>query len=494
MDGLTTLIALGVAIYFLESVGLFIVGWAIVVGYLFTVIQATSEGAERLPDPTDFQGIQSLVLPIVRFVVALSYIWLPALAYIMSGPGLMVFRDRGINVILEDPVLLAMMTVGACYFPVAMLVAAVSDSMLAVFDLRIGFRIVGRLPFEYLGAAAAALLLMVLGIVYKVEVALAARFFPVPFLPGLLAETVGVVFWILPGWVLGRLIYANHQHFGLLLQGQDRELEWPGAVPRAQPRAEGARTALPLIPPTIPGWEKPGLTRAADTMATVPADTRQIHAPRQETEAIEIEGWTDRPVTNMPPLNDLQLELSSSTPTVNSLSDDLVLEFEEEPATEVPALAASTNALPEPAPLGVAEVAFDDGAPQAATSVDSLMELQQALQSQQSVAALTAFVRCRDAGIPIALEPRLELRLATVLERAREFGAAVAACRRAADQDLTGPMAPRAIFMAARLYAEKLEEPARAGALYRYLVETYPSDDLAPLADEAARRLAVHGH
>ncbi|MEM7675490.1 MAG: hypothetical protein AAF449_05750, partial [Myxococcota bacterium] len=503
-----------------------------------------------------------------------------------------------------DPFFILLIIAGLAYFPIAVIVAAISESFLAVLDPRIGVRIISRIPDQYVGATLLALGLLVVGQIFLVVAAAAVSWLPIPVFPTLLVETIGTAFWLAAGWVLGRLLYQNHEHFGLMLQGDDLELEWPGAVPRAPKAPEGSQSSQPVQPAPVEGWTKdPGLSRAADTVSHVPENARIVEAPRRDMAPLEIDGWTDRtgPATagrDQPPLlatsglelegtrypeaGPIELDLdgedalpiadafpsadalpivdalsetferadlpsdrdSSSSPTSTpgraESSDPLHLSFASDlaldagmtaasgagaasgPYSKVPTPSVTTDALigvpivagtPDLGPDGRATVVGPappnpvarpkaagrdkgassivapkvEGRPIAAPAHEAL---EAALHQQPGLAALTAYAACQEQNIPIRLSARLELRLANLLERTREFKAAIAACRRAADQDLGGPFAPRAIFMAAQIHHRELNDLRRASALYRYIIESYPADALAAQSDEALRRIA----
>ena len=93
------------------------------------------------------------------------------------------------------------------------------------------------------------------------------------------------------------------------------------------------------------------------------------------------------------------------------------------------------------------------------------------------------------ASKPIRLNVPQELRLANLLERAGKFLEAAYACRRAAEAELNGPFAPRAIFSAARLLIDKVGNQNQGVAMYRYLVQHYPHDELSHRAREMLSRL-----
>jgi hypothetical protein len=115
--------------------------------------------------------------------------------------------------------------------------------------------------------------------------------------------------------------------------------------------------------------------------------------------------------------------------------------------------------------------------------------LQTSLERGDNPGAVDAYQKIQAAGLKPELPPELELRLANILERQGLSLDAAHACRRAADRNLKGPLATRAIFTAARLLVERVGEIEQGKAMYRYLIENYPDDPLARRAQEMLRRL-----
>jgi hypothetical protein len=121
--------------------------------------------------------------------------------------------------------------------------------------------------------------------------------------------------------------------------------------------------------------------------------------------------------------------------------------------------------------------------------LDPARALEKSLKSGDNPGAVDAYRKLQAAGLKPDLLPELELRLANILERQGLSLDAAHACRRAADRDLKGPLATRAIFTAARLLVERVGEVEQGRAMYQYLVENYPDDPLSERAKEMLRRL-----
>lgn len=127
-------------------------------------------------------------------------------------------------------------------------------------------------------------------------------------------------------------------------------------------------------------------------------------------------------------------------------------------------------------------------APRAASGPSQ--ELRQALAGAPDK-VLEVYRGLAQAGLSPELEPAEELKLAALLDQAGDARGAVLACRRAAKREPTGPLAPRALFTAARLLAERMNKPADAQAMFQYLIKTFPSHELAAQAQENLARLAA---
>jgi len=115
--------------------------------------------------------------------------------------------------------------------------------------------------------------------------------------------------------------------------------------------------------------------------------------------------------------------------------------------------------------------------------------LRTSLERGDNPGVVEAYRKLQAATLTPQLPPELELRLANILERQGLSLDAAHACRRAADRELKGPLATRAIFTAARLLVERVGEVEQGKAMYRYLIDNYPDDPLARRAQEMLRRL-----
>ncbi len=298
MEGMANLVGIGLVLFaanFFRPIK-----FAIFVTYMFHVIKTAASGSEKLPDPADFTSVWELVMPVIRYIVAMTYIWLPMAIFLYSaGIDWEAVLVDGPSAIPITPIPLIIIAAGILYFPIALIVAGISESVFSVLDLTIGFRILWRLPFQYLGAAALAYVFYGAGFLFSfgASTALSSIDYWVPWLfASYIVSIISLVFSLIPAWILGRFIYQNHEQFGLMLKGQGEELEWPDAVAIGQTSADGSVGRRPMDAGVVEGWEQPGLALAAGTASEVPPFARQIEPPRAGVEAIEVEGWSERRV------------------------------------------------------------------------------------------------------------------------------------------------------------------------------------------------------
>ena len=143
------------------------------------------------------------------------------------------------------------------------------------------------------------------------------------------------------------------------------------------------------------------------------------------------------------------------------------------------------GSLPEPdqatqAPVAAAPVALE----LESTPSEVLLG---ALKSGHDGMALDAYRRLVAGGQSPQLHPEQELLLSQILDNGGDTMGAVHALRRAAQTDLRGPMASRALYLAASLLIDKAGAAAEGQTLLRYLVDNYPGD---PWAERASRLLS----
>lgn len=446
--GAVQILAVALVLWLFDFIPFFF-GWLLTsfvfLSYFFRVVSSFAQGAEKLPDPDDFLGMGSILSPPLRFLAASLALWLPPLLWLIFGVGLHTFAEEGPDV-FSGPVFILLLVGGLAYFPGALITAAVSESILAVLNPLITLRMIARIPGQYLATAITAGALT--GVHYLITGflhAMAEKVY-VPLLGSFILTLLGLPIPILTAMIMGRLIYQNGEHFGILRLGEDTEPEWPNAKP------EGSLDRVEI---------------AARTHAALPA-------------AVEIEGWGDDQREVVPPVVEAEhhgLSLDSS-----DLPDSAEL-----PPPEVdapPLLAVDAEGF---------TVGSTDLPPEPAGPDPRLIQLHDALDLNDFPRSIDALRVVLAAGLHPQLEPRLELRLANFLERSGDADEAVRACQRAVKADAKGPFAARAVYTAARLLAANLKERPRAAAMYQYLIKNFPQDELAMRAQSELRFLSSKG-
>ena len=451
-EGATQLIGVAVVRYLVEllpGIGGLLSSF-VFVSYYFRVISGAAAGGERLPEPSDFLGPSSILGPVLRFTVASAMIWVPALLYtlLVIGPGV-VLSDPA--VLIRDPVVSLLLLAGVLYTPAAIITAAIAESVVAVLNPMITIRMILRVPMQYIGVVGIWLGLSVLDLVLNALLNRLGAVLYVPIVTAVVLHILKLPLPIFSAMIMGRLIYQNGDHFGVVLQGDQLEPLVPGAVPKGQLKAE-------------PGVE--------DRPAQVAVEAPPV--------ALPLVHGAPTP-SSVDDLDSLELELPDDEPAPDSL--ELSLPEDALPAASGPDQASGLDVGPtegQPVPAG----------PVPSEPSDSRARRLSAFLARGAKAdAVDLFMsEVRGRTYP-ALGARDELRLSSALEQAGLYDEAARACQRAAKQDLGGPLAPRAIFGVARLMEERLQRLDQALAMYRYLVQHYPADGLAANAEARIKAL-----
>ena len=463
----------------------------IFISYYFRVILQAAYGAERLPEPSDFTDFSELFGPMLRFFMASLLIWLPALIYIVLSVGLSDFNIKNVS----GTVIFLLVTVGVLYFPAAVIVAAISDSALAVITPAITVRMILRFPGEYFLTVAVWGFLNVLDGFLWINLMIWGNTFHIPIFVPIIVNMVGLLIPLLTGFILGRLIYQNAEHFKLLGKQDMTDLEWPDATPRGErpTQAEAATSRVAaLVPPTPLDLPPPGddLELGGPPEASAPALVEPLDLPDDDLEFDPTSlGKSASPAVDLPapsdlPSPDVDPAVAGDGP---GLVDHSPLDLEDEPRATVATGASADEADAAPGQDSEEAAPAEADAPPRRETMEE--KLQRALRGDQSTQALKAYKAIRGAGIHPALPVSMELRLAGILEKVGQYEEAVITSQRAAKADMKGPFAARAIFTAARLMSEKLGNPKRGKELYQFVADNFPQDELSMYATDAIRKL-----
>jgi len=556
-EGLVQMLAIGGFMYLLSwlpfGLGAVAVGF-VYITYYFRVISHAAAGGERLPEPEDFLGWESIFSPMLRFSVAAGLIWLPAVLYIWFGVGYEAIIAKRTAALL-DPVIFILLAAGLVYFPAAIIAAAVANSVWAVINPMITVRLMLRIPWEYAITWAIWAGLSVLDIILRAGLNLAASVVSIPIVSAVIVQTTSLFVPVFTGLILGRLIYQNADEFGLLLAGHDVEEVWPEAVARGQIGLEtrGVDKRAHVEPVPVAGWDAqvpPAPEPPPDVRMPMPSahpapwapipggalhgelelDLEPSAAPAPLAPAAGLELWGDSADDATVATHgagwledaggdgtELDLEPLGAVAPALPLADDLELDLprvgfgpgaqgalltaaqlgpqgELRPGSGEAAPATPSSALPVEVAAAVpvlvgSRLHQPPGAHGPEPEAPDDVRLREALERGDEAATLRSFRPRSDGRYPV-LGPRLELRLAGILERDGAHHEAVKACRRAVADEPRGSFAPRALYMGGRILSERLADPAGARVLWEHLVRAFPHEQLAELARAALARLA----
>jgi hypothetical protein len=174
-------------------------------GYLFAYMQklisASAQGEPEMPDYPEFSEWWSdIVLPFLLLVWTLLFCFGP-------GAALYAFGNR------EDSLLrtaaLAMLALGGLYFPMALLVVAVTDNFLALSPA-----VVIPSIFRVLGHYLVACLILGLLAGLRFASGLLLETMPVPVVPSLVTGLVSLYFLAVEMRILGLLYHTNRERLG----------------------------------------------------------------------------------------------------------------------------------------------------------------------------------------------------------------------------------------------------------------------------------------
>ena len=172
-----------------------------VVCYYQQILTTSATGRDTMPDWPDFTGLGDLISPITQFLGTLLFAFGPAIA---------------INVLTsaDQPwkpwVLMAAIGAGCIYFPMGFMAVTMADSLAALNPLVIIPSML-KIPGAYL----MAVVILAAVVVNWIGNAFLPQVLPVPILPGVIGEFVGLY-----------LATVEMRILGLLYRSKEEELGW----------------------------------------------------------------------------------------------------------------------------------------------------------------------------------------------------------------------------------------------------------------------------
>ncbi len=315
-DGLLQLAAIAFFVWalgFIPVVG-FILGLAVHAAYTLLVIRFAAFGGERLPHFDDVEQVGGLAASFLRFLLGYALVWLPTAFYAHHAHGSVFAIFHG-GALRDDPLLVLFLLLGLAYLPATLIVAAVSQSILAMLDPRLTLGLISRIPRPYLHAFYLWLAIQVGGHFLEAGAAWVLLRLPVPFLPSIAAGMLDVAIASCAAFVLGRLVFQHGTTFGTL---RDEDLHVPVA-PDAVPRGTLPPEPAPALPPSFGAHDALDLVDDADA-----ADLRAALAAGDDPTALAL--WRARLATGASALpttleQDLALRLARAVAATGAAQD-----------------------------------------------------------------------------------------------------------------------------------------------------------------------------
>jgi len=208
---------------------------ALLCAYYFMVVRDSARGRVHLPvprGPIDFGDfLADLFFGAVKLLLATVILWAPVAAIVFTAEQPDVYwRDPAL--LLERPAVLALFVLALLYFPGALVVCTISESLVGplnpIYTIR---RLVPVWKQYLLTVAVWAILLLTdwcLGQLFSRIVAVDSIVVLTPFLHHL----VRMVFSLMSAFVLGRFVIQNGEVFNVVPAGEFLVPAMPGAEPK----------------------------------------------------------------------------------------------------------------------------------------------------------------------------------------------------------------------------------------------------------------------
>ncbi|NOZ84695.1 MAG: hypothetical protein GXP49_00220 [Deltaproteobacteria bacterium] len=255
-------------IFFVFSLLALAIVWGILSAFICMSVHNASRGQVDVPlsgDITDW--VEDLLLPGIKLLLAGWTIWIPLALYILLFkrpylvPGLSpVDMVRS----LVDPVFIIMALFGILYMPMAVIVAAMEDSVVAVLNPFLVIGLILKSPGAYLVACAMFYSAQLVGAVLS---GVAAAIFVLVhlqiFLPGYFHWVISFYTWFLAASALGLLVYKRGESYGL------------GVIRRPGP------PDISHMPLTMPRVEQEPPVRMQEPMKTAKREPIELDDDRQ---------------------------------------------------------------------------------------------------------------------------------------------------------------------------------------------------------------------
>ncbi len=510
-SGIVTMLALGAfltlmsyARFGMGSLFAIVIQYGVYWSYMFYVIRTHSGGSDRLGAP-DFRNISDdVVMPLVRGVVGTSFVWAPVVIYVLSSDW--SFADIVSLKIFKDPVLWLFAVAGLVYAPMALIAAATDIGVFGMLNPLLIFTFIKRVGRDYFIAVAALCLVVPAEILIGKLGSRLADALDMFFVSRWLSNVVELYPELVMCKILGTVLFV---HGYVLDWGGEEQYEEPilfGVEPRgqrkmvaAEPDAEGHPTEAPARPGIRPALAPIDILggdggahggghagpRSGESMmggagpgAASDGGARMLDLGLSRAPHVAARPVHSSPIPHGQPALGSFDEISLpplGAPPPASVRNSMIADpdaFSRGASVVAPAVrdepipAVRDEAAPTPAPEE-----SDLSAPAMPLFSGPAGPIKQALAMRDFPDAVTLFNRDPNVLITM-LSPEEVFTLAAALAHQKQVPQAITALKRISFSN--DPIAPKAMFLLGRLYADARHDYDNAERIYRTLVQKFP--------------------
>jgi len=206
--GLTIVVLFGAmkVLGLLGDVGV-VLGGALAAGYGLTVLSSAAHGHPRLPEPTEFEGLESWLVPLGQFVLALApAVVLVGADYLATGPRFVLVTQAFEPPFVWTPRRWLLLGAGLAFSPPGLITTAVAGHPLAALHIPMNLRFAVRAGRDLVPMVL--LLWLLAGLLFAVQAGRGVTGAWGLELFGLAAMSVGA-------FAMGWMVYRRADDFGI---------------------------------------------------------------------------------------------------------------------------------------------------------------------------------------------------------------------------------------------------------------------------------------
>jgi hypothetical protein len=433
--------------------------------YVFYLIRQTASGTDRLGTP-EFRNVgEDIVMPLIRGIIGTSLVWFPAFLYIATSDWSL---DEIMDLtVLEDPVLWLFAAGGIVYAPMAIIAAATDIGILGMLNPIQIFGYIRRTGIDYFVAIVGLILMIPLHWVIGILGGLLSTALPIPVLSGWLMQVFSLYPMFVWAHVMGLILFVH----GHALDWGDDQLYQEPILPGVEPRGE---RVLPAPKPDARTFEPIDLTPMSDD----PFDSREAQtaaARPSENRAVDMRARTPAPRDPFAPPDD------AFTAPDHGIALGLQGELSA-PPLPIPVFAGDDDQ--DARPRWSADLA--DSGVHIPQFLGPAADVKRALADKKFEEVVSRFT-AEPAFLVLHLNESELFMVGAALAQFRQVPLAIDVLKRIAfSADL---IAPKAMFLLARLYADARKDYDNAERLFRTIMKKFPDSREAAGAKSHLQKL-----